>query len=260
MTYKQLIKRAMRDSGFGHFDDSITDLDELHEESPQQMMADWVNDAWNYIQAARHDWFFLRASFKKTLSAALAAPGNTSNDETLEIQPSALVPDWGAWRTTGVSEQPEVEVEGYSGSWQLQAVGDSPGPRWAALPFVPWGDFRRDYVFADAQSFANDRPIAFSYDEVGNIHIAPRVLDGYILHGDYRRAPQQFTRLTDTPLAGFPARYHGMIQFQAMMYYYLFDETSTGLPSADFEYKQLWTLAVAELTPKPRTAGTYVGI
>ena len=91
------------------------------------------------------------------------------------------------------------------------------------------------------------------------IQVSFRMRPAKYIFGDYRRAPQVLTNLTDEPL-GFPQRFRPLIRYKAMEFYYLWDETARGLQSAVARYKQMFSVAQLALTPRTRVDSTFIGI
>ena len=254
-TYRQLIRDTLDDTNYGPFDDEATSVEGLLPDTPSFQMARWVADAWVHIQTIRPDWTFMRKEF------AWRPQARTESDPPkTQYAPSELrnanggpsVPDWGRWYTANVTDA--GEREGETGSWVLKG----PNIGYGDLPFLPWTEFRRRYIFAEGQQ--DEYPLAFSIDPQGNVHISPAPATAeYDVYGDYRRAPQELKAFDDT-LEGFPDRYSRLVRYRAALFYYLYDEAAPGRAAASEKFKSMFNSAQLELTPTTRQQGSFIGI
>ena len=262
LTFRDIIRNAMKDSGFGFFDQDAATTGDLVEGTDTDRMARWVSDAWLHIQN-RPDWTFRRDEFTWRLdpgqSRYTADPDAVTQGLPLMRAPDAgpAAPDWGAWITTNVGET--GGYEGTSGAWVVNGpVGEAPTTRFGNLPFVPWQEFRRSYIFVDNAALGNV-PLVFSIDPHRRVHVAPTPQEPYDVFGDYKLAPQVLTQFTDVP-RGLPVSYRPMIRYKAMGFYYLYEETEAGRIAAETRFDELYTLFQTEFTPPAEMRGSHVGV
>ena len=265
LTFRDIIRNAMKDSGFGFFDEDAAAAGDLVEGTDTARMARWVSDAWIHIQN-RPDWQFQRDELTWRLDPGhqrySADPEQVARegDRTLLMRgpdASPAAPDWGGWITTGVGDI--GGYEGFSGEWVVNGpVGAAPTTRYGSLPFVPWPEFRRQYIFIDNASLGNV-PLVFSIDPHRRVYVAPTPQEPYDVFGDYKLAPQVLTAFTDVP-RGLPISFRPLIRYKAMEFYYLYDETADGLQAARIRFGEMYSLFQTEFTPPAEMRGSYVGV
>lgn len=209
MDYLALVNRTRQECGVSGASNPLATVQNLTGES--RRIAQWVNDAWIDIQAAKEDWQWMREPFEFTLTA----------------QQQTYTPD-------------QVGVGATFGNWKRDSFRcSSVGEEYAdeqLLNYMEFTTFRNLYQYGNMRrtfarpvvvSIAPDKSLAF-----GSIPAQP-----YVIVGEYYRAPSDLAADTDVP--DIPSRFHPMIIYRAMMFYGGYEAAPEVYQRGETEFKRL---------------------
>jgi hypothetical protein len=189
-------------------------------------MTGWVAEAWNDIQIARRDWFWMNTAFTGPTVASTASYAYTD--------------------MTGITRFSQ---------WLFDPTGDSGFTIYLTatgvtdermLPFVPWETFRRVYRRA-ANSTTTGYPSVFSVSPDRKIYLWPIPDAVYTLQGVYKKSPQVLSADADTP--EMPTEFHDLIWMRAWKTAEIYDESYTRFAFIVQEERRLWTALINNQCP-----------
>lgn len=166
----------------------------------------WIGKAWEEVQLAHDDWFFMRSS-------NILNPGTTGM-QFVSVAGQASYPLGTGVGTCGV---PAANF----GKWARGAfrnyttsVGVANEIEMRDIFFDVW----RDSYMLGANRSVQTRPMAIALGPDSSICLGPSPAAGYTFTGDYFTAPTVMVADTDSP-TGLPVQFHRLILYKAMMLY-----------------------------------------
>jgi hypothetical protein len=190
-------------------------------------MTGWVAEAWNDIQIARRDWFWMQTAFSGETVASDANYAYT--DMTGPI--------------TRFSQ------------WLFSPTGDSGFTIYPdatgrvderMLPFVPWEIFRRVYR-RGSNLTVEGFPTIFSVSPDRQIYLWPVPDDVYVMNGVYKKSPQILSADADTP--EMPTEFHDLIWMRAWKTAEIYDDSYTRFAFIVQEERRLYTALLNNQCP-----------
>lgn len=166
----------------------------------------WVGKAWEEIQLAHDDWFFMRSS-------NLLNPGTTGMQFVTTAGQASYPLGTGA-NTCGVTSA--VFGKWARGTFRnySTASGINNEITMKDMFFDAW----RDGYMLGALRTVQTRPVAVALGPDNSICLGPPPTAGYTVTGDYFIAPTVMSLDLDTPI-GLPVQFHRLILYKAMILY-----------------------------------------
>lgn len=158
----------------------------------------WIDEAYVNIQLAFPNWDWLRTtcSFDTTTGQGSYTPVQCG------------ITDFGGWKQDSFRRY-------------ITSVGTKSE---TFLSQIPYDNYRDTYLFgAMRSSYSSPLVIAFAPDLSINLGMIPDSV-GYTVVGEYYRQPLHLVNDLDTPL--FPAMYHDIVVYRAMMMYGMYEAAS----------------------------------
>lgn len=167
----------------------------LNQTGLNRLVANWIKEAWTYVQAEHTNWGFLLSD---KVSSALVAG-------TEEYTAAAL----------GITDL---------GSWDIDSVRlhdtDTGVASQAFVQYVPWAEYREVYDVGTRQT---GRPAYFSVAPNSSLVFYPLPDKGtYELTLRYFKAPVELVDSSDVPAC--PVQFHDIIVYKALEYYGVHDD------------------------------------
>lgn len=209
MDYLALVNRTRQECGVSGASNPLATVQNLTGES--RRIAQWVNDAWIDIQAAKEDWQWMREPFEFTLTA----------------QQQTYTPD-------------QVGVGATFGNWKRDSFRcSSVGEEYAdeqLLNYMEFTTFRNLYQYGNMRrTFA--RPVVVSVTPDKSLAFGSIPSQPYVIVGEYYRAPSDLAADTDVP--DIPSRFHPIIIYRAMMFYGGYEAAPEVYQRGETEFKRL---------------------
>lgn len=162
----------------------------------------WVAKAWTEIQISRPDWRWMRGEFSGSLSSGTQRYSATDLSITR----------FGRWHTTKW-ENSELF------SRYLTADGATTAQ---FLQFMPdWDRFYRNFMIG-SHAATEGEPLYVTIDPSNQLVFWPTPDATYTVRGAYWKSPQTLEADDDTP--EMPERFHGAINYRALLHLTTFDE------------------------------------
>lgn len=205
MTFLELCQRVRQEAGISGTGPSSV----VSQSGENKRIVDWVNSAWEDIQLARPDWFWMRSdfSFQTVVDQYAYTP----------VQ-AGIASRFSNWDTDSIST--------YLTS---TGVADESG-----LNYIDYASYR-DQFLTGVQTAS--RPIACSISPVLSLLIGYRPNAVYTVHGEYFKAPQTLSAGTDTP--EMPSQFHMAIVYRALMLYARYEAAAEIYSDAELNYRRL---------------------
>lgn len=201
----------------------------------------WIGKAWEEVQLAHDDWFFMRSS-------NILNPGTTGM-QFASVAGQASYPLGTGAGTCGV-------LAANFGKWArgsfrnyVTATGVSGEIEMGDISFDAW----RDSYMLGAMRSVQTRPVAIALGPDSSICLGPPPVVGYTFTGDYFTAPTVMVADADTP-TGLPVQFHRLILYKAMILYAGYESAPEVFQKAEPLYESM--MARLERLKLPRvTAG-----
>lgn len=185
-TFLELVQRLRREVGAS----GVGPASVLGQTGEYQRLIDYVADADEEIQQEHDNWKFMVGTF-----GLLTIAGVTEYPPELCDPP---INDLRAWKERGMK-------------YCLQSAGPASTGRMAHMDYDTW---EATYGLPSA---AGGPPQYFTSGDAGELLLGPAPDDVYIVTGKYQRAATRMLADTDTPK--FPAEFHMLVVYLAMMKY-----------------------------------------
>lgn len=176
----------------------------------QLRLLNWINQAWNEIQAKHDDWWFLRSSVLVgggvsfvPLSGIPYCPLGTGAGTV-----GVTFDNFGAW-----------DIESFRVNTTTVGFLDE-----TFLDSVSYDVWRDVYEYGANRSVTT-RPVAIAIGPQKQLCVGPPSDGTYTVTGDYFTAPTIMTSNTDTP-TNLPVKFQLSIVYKAMMYYGAYEAAS----------------------------------
>jgi hypothetical protein len=156
----------------------------------------WVDKAYEAIQNLHSNWEFLRFDFTFSTSPSIQTYTPSAANAT----------DHAKWR---VEKDDSFRLYTGSGSNEIY------------LDFVPWDDFRQEYLFSGTRTVTG-RPVKFTIKPDESLMFWPIPDAIYTVTGEYWKKAQKMSTggvSVDAAVPIFPDRFHRAIVFKAMEYF-----------------------------------------
>jgi hypothetical protein len=173
-------------------------------------LVSWINTAWNDIQNAHADWFFLRNPVQF----------NTVAQQQSYTPAQAGFINLGNWKRD---------------SFRLYSAAFGASNE-MILPFKPYDDFRNLYMYG-AMRTTYQRPVFFSIDPQRNFLLGGIPDDVYVINGEAYTKPTDLVNDADIP--ALPDRFHLLIVYRAMMHYGQFEAAPEVYQHGEIEFKKM---------------------
>lgn len=166
----------------------------------------WIGKAWEEVQLAHDDWFFMRSS-------NILNPGTTGMQFT-SVSGTASYPLGTGAGTCGI---PSANF----GKWARGTFRNYPTAVGVAGEIEMTDEFFdvwRDTYMLGANRSVKTQPVIVAIGPDESICLGPPPAAGYTFTGDYFTAPTVMAVDADTP-TGLPVQFHRIILWKAMMLY-----------------------------------------
>jgi hypothetical protein len=176
----------------------------------------WIDKAYEFIQNLHPNWQFLRFDF--TFSTAATTQTYTPA--------SANATDHAKWR---VEKGDSFRCFTGSGSNEIY------------LDFVPWDDFRLEYLFSGTRTVTG-RPVKFTIKPDQSLMFWPIPDAVYTVTGEYWKKAQKMSTggvSVDSSVPVFPDRFHRAIVYKAMQYFGVSESSPEHFGMGDLGYKEM---------------------
>lgn len=205
MTFLELCKRVRQEAGVSGSGPATV----VGQVGEMKRIVDWVNSAWEDVQLARPDWYWMRASFNFT---------TTLNDEQYSSTDVGIATRFSMWdinsfriydTTVGVNDQIE-------------------------LPFIRYTDYRDVYMTGPQ---VTSRPYEFTIAPNLDLLLGPKPNGTFRIDGDYYKSPQTLSADADIP--ELPSQFHMIIVYRALMLYARYEAAAEIYGDAEMNYRRL---------------------
>lgn len=222
MNYLELCKELAREATV-----SGTIVTALSQSGEVGRVANWIAKAYLFVQTAHTDWNFLRNDVGFD---TIADKGGYSALE-------AGVTELGEWM--------------FASGWRCyntaQGVADEQPVR-----FMPYDKFRQRYLYGTARTMQG-RPQVVTEKPDQTLLFWPLPDDAYTIVGEQYHAPYRLTANETIPC--FPAKFHDVIVYRALMLYGEYEGDPTVFSSAQNEYNGIITKMEALYLPDWENTG-----
>lgn len=194
----------------------------------QAKCVDWIQHAWELIQAMHTDWSFLQAEWEGELIA------NETTYTSLSLNISSRFGEWKGDRIDGRRlYQPTTLYD--------PAIGVSgEGP----LRQITYQDWRERY---DRGAQTANKPSHYCFAPDQSIRFGPVPDKAYAVRGEYVKAPQVLTANADEP--DMPSRFHDAIVDRAIILINETDGAVNDLPGAIRGFTEKKVMMERDLLP-----------
>lgn len=196
-----LCKRLRSEAGIAGTGPSST-LNQIGELS---RLIDWIDEAYEDIQAKRTDWNFLRNDFQFDC------------DVDVYVYPASTITNLCNWKLDSLRI----------------FLSDSSDE--TLLRYMTWDDFRDSRLMGSNRTVTG-RPMDFSVKPDKSLILWPIPDDTYTIDGEYYRSPATFSLDADVPLFN---QYHMAIVYNALMRYAAYSAEPSLYANAQKEYGRL---------------------
>lgn len=193
-------------------------------------LVNWVNSAWEDVQTAHDDWFWMRSSALLSGGASVAPAAGIAN-VSLGAAGMPTLTTLGKWLPDTFRNY--ATTVGKTGEIFMQEIS-----------YDAW----RDGYMYGAQAGVKTRPIAIAIGPDKSLCFGPPSDGTYTMYGDYYQASTYMALDTDVPF-GLPPFYHVIIVAKAMTMYGEYESAQEVLDRGTKWYNSL--LARLELTNTP---------
>lgn len=222
MNFLQLCQRVARECGVSGTGPATV----VSQTGEAGRVVNWTASAWNDVQLARPDWYWMRGTFSFT---------TTPSDRTYSSTDAGIASRFSTWDMDSMRCYQTSQNDEMSLSW------------------MDYETFRNSYIIG-AQTVS--RPIVASIDPQQNLLLGPTPNLAYTISGEYVKAPQDLALDADTP--EMPAQYRLAIVYRAMMMYARFTSAPEIYDDALQNYKRYLRLLEIHQLPTVELAGALV--
>lgn len=230
----ELVQRLAEECGVSGTIDTTVDLT-----GEQLRLLNWINEAWNELQAKHDDWWFLRSS-------ALTGGG-------VSFVPAAGV----AYTPLGTGAGTVGVSEADFGAWDLTSFRTYTTTvtylNETFLEKITFDQWRNVYMYGANRS-VQTRPVAITEGPQKQLCVGPPTDGTYTVYGDYFMAPSIMADDTSTP-TGLPAKFHMAIVYKAMTFYGAYESA----PEVFKRGEDGWDTMIAQLEVKHTPEVTFTG-
>ena len=217
-TFLGLCQRLNQESGIPVIGPSTV----IGQTGQMKRSVDWIASAYEEIQSEHADWQFLRADFSFPTVIG-----------TVAYLPSAIsLPEHADWITESITVY-------------TVSVADE-----QELTYVPWDEFRENYQL---RTVTTGRPYLCSVKPDRSLALYPTPDAVYTVRGEYYKRAQTMTADASEPL--FPARFHMILVWRALMLYGAFESAAECYSHGSKEYLRLFSQLEANQLPRILLAG-----
>jgi hypothetical protein len=204
-----LARRLSRECGINQIGPSST----TNQTGEYLRVVTWIDDAYKSVQLVSSQWQFLRKEFSFSLTAAKVA----------YTPAEALLTDFSEW----VSDD-----EGDSEDFRIYLTASDE----QFMTYMPWEMFRVAYMVGTQRTMTG-RPSVYTIKPDDALMFYPIPDAVYTCVGEYFMVPDVMELDKDIPI--FPARFHEIILYRAMMYYGAYSQEPDKYAVGEREYKRL---------------------
>ena len=202
-TYLQLAQRLARECGVsGTGPAAVT-----NQSGEAGRLVNWIASAWDDLQMARNNWYWMRESFTLTLAPAQRAYTPVE---------AGIATRFGMWDTKSLRLYKLTKADEIELMW------------------LPYEDFRRSYLIGTENT---SQPDYFTIDPQLRLQFGNLPDYAYTVNGEYYKANQTLAADGDTP--EMPAQFHMAIVYRAMMMYGRYNSASEIYDDAKENYRRI---------------------
>lgn len=203
LTFLQICQRVRMEAGVsGQGPTSV-----INQTGEYKRIVNWVQTAWQDIQLARPDWYWMRSTFQFDMTIG--------QSEYAPVEAGILY-RFSMWDTNSVS------------------VYDTTTVNEVATPYLPYEDFRATFMRG---SQITTRPSAITVTPASKLAFGSAPDKAYTARGDYFKAPQELQ--FDADLPEMPGQFHMAIVYRALMLYARYESAGEIFADAEQNYKRL---------------------
>lgn len=203
MNFLQLTQRLGRECGVAGTGPSTV----VGQTGEAGRLVNWIISAWDDIQMARPNWYWMTGDFTLTL---------VSGTREYSAADAGITARFGSWDIKSLR-------------LYRQSKNDEIG-----LPWISYEDFRSSHLIgADSPA----QPVDFTVSPRLGLMFGPMPDYGYTVNGEYLKANQTLALDADTP--ELPAQYHMAIVYRAMMMCARFEAAGEIFEDAEMNYKRI---------------------
>jgi len=215
MNYLQLSRELAKLAAISGEPSAVTNQTGEH-----KRIVEWIQQAWDEIQALHDDWLFLWA--EKPQEALFV--GQSIYDKPVDCN---------------------VIIDN---SFRVIDNGNA-----TAVSYLPFDQFRTLYPKGNT---VTGKPQQYTVRPDDRIEVHPIPDKAYLYDFDYFKKGMQLLNNTDVP--AMPEKHHMAIVYLALRYYAEYEEDVNVLASADIEYNKRLTLMVNDLLPDVTISWSFV--
>lgn len=202
-TFLQLAQRLAREVGVAGTGPATV----VSQTGEAGRLVNWIISAWDDIQMARTNWYWMRGDF--TLPLVISQRAYTSTDAGISTR-------FGMWDTNSLRIK------------KVSADDEEP------IDFAPYEDFRDRYLIGPQTV---DKPQTYSIDPQLRLIFGPLPDYAYTITGEYYKANQTLSVGADLP--EMPAQFHLAIVYRAMMMYARYNSAPEIYDDAQTNYMRI---------------------
>lgn len=206
MNFLQICQRVAREAGMN----SVGLSSVVSQSGENQLVVDWVNAAWEDLQLARPNWFWLRGAFNFNTTASDG--GYTSTEAGI---------------ATRFLQWDKASLSIYNTATGVAST--------SYLQYLPYDIFRDAYLTG---TVLTGKPLWFTVSPAGALLLSSVPNDIYTVKGEYLKTPQTLSLDADIP--EMPSAYHMAIMYRALMKYARFDAANEIYGDALTEYRRIF--------------------
>lgn len=209
MDYLALVNRARVECGVSGASTPLTSVVGLTGESAR--VASWINSAYVDVQTSKEDWEWMRDSvqFNTVTQQQVYTPTEAGIGAT-----------FANWKRD---------------SFRCSSVGQNYADE-QLMNFMDYTTFRNLYQYGNMRS-TYARPVVMTVAPGKSLGFGSIPDQPYVITGEYYVRPVEMTTATDEP--AFPARFHMMLVYRAMMSYGGYEAAPEVYSRGEIEFKRL---------------------
>lgn len=201
MTFLQLAQRFQRESGTSGAQQTTV----VNATGEWLRLCDWIAQVYVELQLQRPDWEWME---QDVVFDTIAGQQSYSPTTTTFTTPSSVgIADFRSWKLTSSTGTSSFRLYLKSAGVNNETYLDSS---------LAYSQFRDQYIYG-ARRNTQARPISICVDPQKNLLLGLLPNDVYTVNGKYYQAPILMSADADTP--AFPARYHMILVYKALIYY-----------------------------------------
>lgn len=221
-TFLDLFKDLKREAGVS----GPTPSTVVGQTGEYERLVNWILKAYEDIQNKHTQWEFLRADVEFTV----ANPTSTYSADDIDL------PTFGEWK-----------MDSFRIYSSAVGVADE-----QILCKSSWDAFRNSYVIGALRSQAG-RPTVIAQKPDQSLILWPLPDQDYTVVGEYYKTAQTLTANTDVPI--FPAKYHDIIMWRALMFYAGYESAPSLYTVGEREFNKLMMKMEATQLPEMVAGG-----